>query len=164
MEMVDCRASSTLTGLLTNTTTVEEIVPLQVELGFNQVWHAIAATFSGESTGDNPSWIPIDVVITDWYLGSTQYPHLSHDVTKYMVDQPAEIESLSTPILTQLERPAAKNKWALQKSFGGQVIPLIPASMQMHYDNRTIAGYYIALDKQQQLLYKGSSRDKVCYC
>ena len=66
--MIDCGALSTLTGLLTVATNVEEIIPSssrQVELGFSQVCPTLA-TIRGESTGDNLEIrIPIDEVITD---------------------------------------------------------------------------------------------------
>ena len=72
--MVDCGALSTLTGLLTVATNVEEIIPSssQVELGFSQVGPTLA-TIRGESTGDNlASRIPINEDISDRYHVSTQ--------------------------------------------------------------------------------------------
>ena len=97
--IVDCEALSTLTGLRTIVTNVEEIIPSssrQVELGFSQVCPTLA-TIRGESTGDNlASRIPIDVVITEWYLVSSQYP--SHYATKFIVNQLAEDQILSTPV------------------------------------------------------------------
>ncbi len=84
MAMLDCEASSTLTGLLAQTNaTNNEIISLsseQAELEFNH-WQGLPAiaTFRGEPTGGNQSRIPIYVVTTDRYLGPTQY--LSHYVT-----------------------------------------------------------------------------------
>ena len=100
--MDDCGALSTLTGLRTVATNVEEIIPAssrQVELGFSQVCPTLAK-IRGESTGDNlASRAPIDEVITDMYLVSTQY--LSHYSIKFIVNQLSEEQFLSTPILIQ---------------------------------------------------------------
>ncbi len=54
------------------------------------------------------------------------------------------------------------NLWLKQK-LSEHVIPSIPAHMQMHSGNMMITGDYFELDRQQQLLSKGSSKD-LCYC